>query len=204
MSDSTQSRLQAVLEAIDRENAQDPVSEPDGTGAEQPRALLYARRMSETLDSFAPGAGELLRIAARAQHIRRWDSPRSAYPDGRQGYHRWRRDLAAYHARLTGELMSRAGYPPQEVERVGTLLRKEGIKSDPDVQTLEDVACLVFLRHYLAPFARGTAADYDDAKRLHILRRTWAKMSEQGRRAALELPLDAEARSLLERALTAD
>lgn len=197
-------RLEALLAAIDRENAQDPVTEPDGHGGEAPRALLYGRRMSETLQGFRPQAGELLRAAVRAQHIRRWDIPRSDYPEGRQGYHRWRRDLAAYHARLTGELMASLGYAEPEIERVSTLLRKEGLKSDPEVQTLEDVACLVFLRHYLADFTQGAAAHFDAAKHLHILRRTWAKMSDDGRAAALALELPAPVRALLEQAIAGE
>lgn len=204
MNQSPSPRLEALLAAIDRENAQDPVTEPDGHGGEAPRALLYGRRMSETLAGFRPDAGELLRAAVRAQHIRRWDIPRSDYPEGRQGYHRWRRDLAAYHARLTGELMAGLGYDAPEIERVGTLLRKEGLKSDPEVQTLEDVACLVFLRHYLADFAEGTAAHYDQAKHLHILRRTWAKMSDQGRAAALRLDLPSPVRALVEQAIAGE
>lgn len=204
MNQSPTPRLEALLAAIDRENAQDPVTEPDGHGGEAPRALLYGRRMSETLEGFRPDAGELLRAAVRAQHIRRWDIPRSDYPEGRQGYHRWRQDLAAFHARLTGELMGGLGYTGPEIERVGTLLRKEGLKSDPEVQTLEDVACLVFLRHYLADFAEGTAAHYDQAKHLHILRRTWAKMSDQGRAAALRLDLPSPVRALVEQAIAGE
>ena len=37
--------------------------------------------------------------------------------------------------------------------RVGSLLRKERLKAEPDVQLLEDVICLVFIEHYLAGFA---------------------------------------------------
>ena len=49
-------------------------------GAEQPRELLYARRMTETLERIAPDASEVVRLAARCQHIRRWTDPARHVP----------------------------------------------------------------------------------------------------------------------------
>jgi hypothetical protein len=76
-------------------------------------------------------------------------------------------------------------------------LRKEKLKADPETQALEDVACLVFLENYFADFA----VKHEEKKIIDILRRTWKKMSERGRAAAMELPLKAEARRLVEMAL---
>ncbi|WP_284165810.1 DUF4202 domain-containing protein [Frigidibacter sp. SD6-1] len=172
----TDDRLAATLAAIDAANAADPdVSE----GA--PAALLYGQRMTEDLDRLFPDAPDRLRIAARGQHIERWTSPRSAYPEGKQGYLNWRRDLAAFHARRVGEIMAAEGYGADEVERVGRMIRKEGIKRDPDVQALEDVICFTFLRWYFKPFAAGRAPD----ALLKIVEKTARKMSDSARARAL-------------------
>jgi len=174
----------AVLEAIDRANAADPTLE-DG----QPAALLYCQRMSAELDRLCPDASEALRIAARGQHVERWTSPRSDYPQGREGYLAWRRDLAQFHARRVGEIMAEAGYPPAERARVATLLTKQGIKRDGEVQMLEDVICFVFLRWYFA----GFAAKHPQDAVYRILAKTARKMSAEGRarmRAEFSLPAD--------------
>ena len=78
------------------------------------------------------------------------------------------------------------------------LLRKERLKADPEAQLLEDVVCLVFLRHCLAPFA----ARHDDAKVADVLRKTWRKMSDRGRSAALEADMPPEARRWVQRAVS--
>jgi N-methylhydantoinase B/oxoprolinase/acetone carboxylase alpha subunit len=83
------------------------------------------------------------------------------------------------------------------IERGGSLLRKENLKTDPDCQTLEDVICLVFLENHFEEFAR----QHDEEKLLNIVRRTWKKMSERGHEAALELRLPAGARRIVEKAL---
>jgi len=68
---------------------------------------------------------------------------------------------------------------------------------DPNAQALEDVACVVFLAHYLADFAEK----HDSNKVVEILRKTWAKMSPLGRRAALAVPLGGALKELLSSAL---
>ncbi len=190
------SRLERAFAQFDRINASDPRMETVA-GAREPKELLYARRMSERLDRFEPQASEALRLAIRAQHIARWEIPRSAYPEGRSGYKRWRTRLMQHHADLAGRILAEVGYDEVTIERVATLLRKQGLKRDPEVQVLEDVVCLVFLEHYLDDFAES----HDDEKLVGILRKTWVKMSERGRSAALELPLSERASSLIESAL---
>ena len=175
-------RLTTALAAIDAANAADP-DQSEG----EPAARLYGQRMSTELDRLHPDAAETLRIAARGQHIERWTSPRAAYPEGRDGYLAWRRDLAAFHAARVGAIMAAAGYDAEAVARAGVLLRKEGIKRDAEVQALEDVACFVFLRWYFQPFAEGR--DPDDLRR--IVERTARKMSAAARarvRAEFALP----------------
>jgi hypothetical protein len=176
-----------VLQRIDAANAADPEIEMDG-GAPCPAALLYGRRMSAELVGFCPNAPEHLRIAARGQHIERWKLPRVSYPEGREGYLAWRRDQGRYHAERVAGLMRDAGYATDDCNRVARIIRKEGIKRDADVQVLEDVACLVFLRWYAAEFASGR----DPEQVYRIVAKTARKMSAEGRAFAARLDLPAE------------
>lgn len=191
------SSFSKTLELIDNANRQDPNRETDG-GVDYPKELLYSERMSACLTEFAPEASEHLRIAARGQHIERWTSPRSNYPAGRTGYKQWRAELGLFHARRVGELMREAGYADDDIKRTQYLVQKRGLGRDPETQCLEDVICLVFIRHYLDDFVRKQ----DEEKMIDIIRKTWAKMSEQGQAAALKIPLSGTVKSLVERALT--
>ncbi len=188
------SGLEQVLAGIDAANGRDPAQE-DG----QPAALLYGRRMSARLAAFAPQAGDALQIAVRGQHIERWSIPRSAYPMDKPGYFRWRNDLKKVHAERLAEIMGAAGYDAATVERAGEIVRKERLRHDPEAQTLEDVACLVFLEHYSADFA----AKHPEDKCVDIVRKTWAKMSDAGHAAALGLDLPAGVAALVQKALAA-
>jgi hypothetical protein len=191
-------RFDGVIAAIDDANACDPKTvETDGRAV--PAELLYGRRMSAALATMAQDASELLRIAVRGQHIERWTSPRASHPAGRGGYLKWRSDLKDFHARRLGEIMAAAGYGPEGAARVGALVRKERLRTDPEAQTLEDVACIVFLAHYLEEFLGKT--DADDAKLARILAKTWMKMSEHGHAQAAKLDLPARVLALLHRGL---
>ncbi len=189
-------RLTRAFAAFDRINAADPRTELVD-GRSEPKELVYARRMTAALERFEPDASEPLRLAARAQHIERWSIPRSDYEYGRTGYKQWRSRLMQHHAEVATRVLREVGYDEETCERVTRLLRKQGLKRDPEVQTLEDVVCLVFLEHYFDDFAR----EHDDEKLVDILRKTWGKMSERGRAAALRLDLSADAARLVGRAL---
>lgn len=189
-------RLAAVIDAIDAANARDP-KQIEVDGARVPAELIYGQRMSETLARIAPDATTHLRIAARGQHIERWTSPRTSYPEGRVGYLKWRNALKDFHARRLGEIMAAAGYGSDDIARVGALVRKEGLKRDAETQTLEDVICVVFLEHYIGDFSQKTEAD----KLAGILAKTWSKMSPRGHEHALKLALAPEIPRLLEQGL---
>src|SRR5262249_5207457 len=189
-------RLKDVIAAIDAANERDP-NTIEVEGRHEPAELVYGRRMSAALARLAPAASEPLRIAARGQHIERWTSPRRGYPEGRVGYLRWRKDLQDFPARRVGEIMMTAGYDPVAIARVGALIRKERLKSDADAQMLEDVACILFLEHYLGDFLRKTDAD----KLAGILAKTWTKMSPLGREEAEKLALPPPVPALLEQGL---
>ena len=190
------SQRAAAFAAFDAANAADP-RYANKEGQEIPYELLYARRMTEELDRFAPDASEPLRLAARAQHLERWRSPREDYPMDREGYLRWRADLKKFHAARAQEILSALNYDAAVCERVAFLLQKKRLKRDEDTQTLEDVICIVFLKHYAADFAAGHPTD----KVLDILRKTLRKMSDRGRAAALAAELPEGVRHLLNRAL---
>ena len=192
------SQLDRTLARIDEDNAEDPNTEIIG-GSEVPAAILYGQRMSAWVDRLRPDAPEALRVAARAQHIRRWEIPRSDFPEGRAGYHRWRTTLYGFHGDKTAEIMRETGYDEETIERVRFILQKKQLKSDPDVQTLEDAAALVFLEHHLADFAARD--DMTEEKLIGILQKTWAKMSEDGQEAALTLDLSPDLQQLLQTAL---
>ncbi len=189
-------RFRRAVERFDAANGEDPNREL-ADGVEQPKELVYARRMTARLDRFRPDAPEAVRLAARCQHIRRWTIPRAGYPAGREGYRRWRTDLARFHADTAAAILREVGYGDEVVARVGSLLRKERLKADPDVQLLEDVICLVFIAHYLA----GFAPKHDEETLAGVLRKTWRKMSDEGHRAALALDLPENVRAVVERAV---
>jgi Domain of unknown function (DUF4202) len=95
--------------------------------------------------------------------------------------------------------MAKCGYEDAAIARAGALVRKENLRADAEAQTLEDVACLVFLRHYAASFA----AKHPEAKVLDILVKTQRKMSRRARAAAPGFGLPAPVLALYERALRA-
>ena len=196
MSDSD--RFQQVIRSIDEANGEDPNSEiVDGVA--QPKELVYGRRMQKWVEQLDPHAPEALRIAARSQHLRRWEIPRSNYPMDRKGYLRWRTTLYAYHADRASELLRARGYDDEKIERVRTLLQKRNLRTDADVQTLEDAAALVFLEHHLDDFLKRD--DIGEEKAIDIIRKTWKKMTERGHEAAVALELSAESSALVEKAL---
>ena len=186
------SRLEEALARIDAVNAEDPRRDRG-----EPSELVYAQRMTGWLERLAPDASEELRLAVRAQHIARWRVPRERFPEGRAGYKRWRSECARMHADVAGEILAEVGYEGAAVARVRTLLTKQRLASDPEVQTLEDVACLVFLEHTFAGFAEKHERD----KLVEIVRKTWGKMSERGRAAAAGLALPPELAAIVAEAV---
>jgi len=182
---------------FDAANAEDPNTDVF-EGETYPKELLYARRMTAWLDQIEPDASEVLRLAARSQHIRRWAIPRHTFPKTRTGYLRWRTTLYTFHADTAGLILSQVGYDDDVIDRVRALLRKTRLKHDAEVQCLEDVACVVFLESYFAAFA----ARQDEEKIIDIVRKTWQKMSPRGQQVALTLNLPPPARELVEKALT--
>jgi len=189
-------RFQQALNDFDSVNSKDP-NEELVEGKTYPKELLYSQRMSNRLNEFEPDASEALQLAARCQHICRWEIPRSAYPTGRKGYNQWRSKLKTFHADKAATILGNIGYEEEMIERVRFLVLKKQLKRDADTQALEDVICLVFLEYYFTKFA----AKHPKEKVIDILQKTWRKMSEKGQQAALKLPLATTSLQLIQEAL---
>ena len=189
-------RFDAVVAEIDAANASDPRTVMVG-GAVRPYEIVYAERMGERLTSIYPEASELLRIAAHAQHIRRWDIPRSGYPEGRRGYNDWRKACREHHAKLATGIMTSHGYPEDEIQHVVLLIRKEQLKKDKESQAL---VAVVFLEHYFDEFL-SKHDQYSDDEIVDIIAKTLRTMSPKGHLAALALALPKRTRKLVEAAL---
>lgn len=192
----TTTPFQLASQWIDAENAQDPNIEIHES-ISFPKELLYSNRMYERLMDFFPNASEEVQIAAKAQHICRWKIARESYPMDRVGYLKWREDLKKFHAKLTAEILEKAGYSPEFIARVSFLIEKKLLKKDEETQLLEDVICLVFLEFYLDPFVHK----HDTEKLKNIILKTWNKMSEKGHQAALQINYSPENLQLIKDSL---
>jgi hypothetical protein len=186
----------AAIAAIDAANAGDPFSVVV-EGVPRPKEQAHAELMTMWVERLDPDAGEAQLLAARAHHLRRWVVPRSDYAEGRAGYLKWRADAKRRHADEVAEILRGCGYPDDTIERVQQIVRKEHLRSDPQVQTHEDALCLVFLQTQLG----DVAAQLGDQKGFDVLRKTLEKMSERGRDEAVRLPLSEDERTLVIAAL---
>lgn len=181
---AAEEQFQRAIALIDEANRQDPNRESDDAGQPIAKELLYGQRMSAMLDRYAPEADAAVRLAVRAQHIERWKIPRASYPMNRAGYHHWRTTLYGFHAERASALMREAGYDAATIDRVASMLRKKNLAGDPGAQTMEDVAGLVFIESYLSAFA-AQHPEYDEAKWIVIIARTWHKLSPRAHAFAL-------------------
>ncbi len=191
-------RFQKAIEAFDRANAEDPhtIITNEASGPE-PRELVQARRLSAWVKELDANASEPLLLAARCQHIRRWQIPRESYPAGRVGYLQWRTQLARFHADTAAQLLDAAGYERELIDAVRRINLKQNLRSNADSQTMEDALCLSFLASEFDDFI----AKYPVEKVLEVVQKTWQKMSPRARERALMLPLGAAALSTVQRAL---
>jgi hypothetical protein len=180
------------MAAIDAANADDP-NTIVVRGEERPKELAHAELVSAWVVALQPDASETLLLAARAHHLRRWTVPRSSYATGRAGYLRWRRDLHEQHAREVGEILTGVGYDDAMVARVQDLVRKRGLGKDPEVQTLEDALCLVFLETQF----HDLAARLDAEKLDGVVDKTLKKMSPAAIARVADLDLAPQDRTYL-------
>lgn len=190
------SPIDAALAAIDAANAEDPnLVEPFPAGDDptpRPKELVHAERMTWWLARLDPSSDDAQRLAARAHHFRRWTSPRSEYPEGRAGYLKWRRDARKRHTAEVDELLERCGVDAATRGDTARIIGKEGLATDPRVQTHEDALCLVFFELQ----GVSTAALLGD-RTVAVVEKTLAKMSDAGRAMLATADLDPAVRALI-------
>ncbi len=184
-----------ALEAFDRYNSNDPNLE---TSAGIPKELMYARRMTDRLLKYYPQAPGYLQLAARGQHIGRWEISRSQYPMDKKGYFQWRNKLKDHHAAIAEPILRSCRIGDEDIEKIKSLILKKDMASSADMQVLEDVICLVFLEHYCDEFA----AKHDRKKVIDILRKTMKKMSPRAIEAVGTIGLSDELKSMINEAST--
>ncbi|MGH7950608.1 MAG: DUF4202 domain-containing protein [Limisphaerales bacterium] len=189
-------KFEAAIRRFDEENSRDPKRETAG-GISYPRELLYAQRLTNWLLKLSPNASEALRLAARCQHLCRWEIPRDSYPMTRAGYLQWRANLKKFHAQKAGNILREIGYSDEMIHRVQNLNLKKNFPNDPETRALEDALCLVFLEFQFADLAAKTADD----KTINALQKSWGKMTEAARAEALKLNYGDPEKELLRRAL---
>ena len=200
MSDSFQThdpkRFEDALRRFDEANARDPNTEVID-GISRPREWLYAQRLTKWVLQLCPGASEELRLAARCQHLCRWEIPRQSHPMTRAGYLQWRAVLKKFHAQKAGDILREAGYPEDVIRRVQDLILKKHFPDNPETRVLEDALCLVFLEFQLVDLAAKTAED----KIINAIQKSWQKMTGAAQAEALKLNYGLREKNLLERAL---
>jgi hypothetical protein len=188
-------RFTRAIAAFDEYHTRDPNTET-ADGRVYAKELLYALRMTDRLARFSQTASEAAKLAARCQHIGRWELPRDAYPMDKKGYLQWRNEEKMRHASLAEKLLSDCGYDPETISKVKVILLKKELHTNAETQLIEDVACLVFIEHYLGEFA----AKHDDDKVIDILRKTLRKMSAAAQTSVTEMLLDPRIQLLVQRA----
>ena len=191
-----EARFQQAIAAFDRANSEDP-NRIEEAGVGRPRELVHAERLSAWVNRLDPDASEALALAARCQHIRRWEIPRASFPEGRVGYLQWRTQLGRFHADTAARILEELGYDSELVLAVRRINLKQNLRSNPDSQTMEDALCLEFLEFEFDDFARKHPAE----KVIDIVHKTWRKMSPKGHEFALKLPFSPAALELVTRAL---
>ena len=188
-------RFDAAVAAIDAANSQDPVR-LTVDGVDQAKELVHADRVEHWVQMLDPDADELQLLAARAHHLRRWVVPRSDYPEGRAGYLRWRTDQKKRQSAEVGDILLANGYDADEIVRVGSIVAKRHLATDPVVQTHEDALCLAFLQLQFDALADQLGDDH----MIEVVRKTVAKMTPAGVAAAGSIALSEHGAEILRKA----
>ena len=190
------SKLDQAFKLFDDYNRNSPETVVSA-GVPYPAEYFYALKLHDWVIKLEPNASETLLLASRCQHIGRWEIIRSSYPDGRTGYLKWRSDLSKFHADTASVLLRSIGYDETIIEKVRDIVLKRRLMTEPDVQTMENALCLVFLEFQFDELLSKLAED----KMISILQKTWGKMSDPGKEMALKLTYSASAAALLKKAL---
>src|ERR1041385_6673255 len=97
-------RFIEAIRRFDEANAREPNLEVVD-GKPQACELVYSRWLTDWVLKLSPGASEPLRLAARCQHLCRWEIPRASFPMTRPGYLQWREALKKFHSRKSAEIL---------------------------------------------------------------------------------------------------
>ena len=181
-------RVESLLAAIDAANSEDP-NLLNG----RPLALVQGQAASRWLEQLKADASVELRLAVRGHHLRRWELLRADFPEGRQGYLRWRRENKAHQADSLAALMEADAWPAESIDTVRLLLGRTKLRTDAATQTLEDAACLVFLETQFDEMAERTEHDHLVA----IVSKTLKKMSPHAITLAGSIGLTTRAQAVL-------
>jgi hypothetical protein len=177
---TSSSRLDQAYSAFDAVNRTDP-NIFNWQGEDWPRELFLATKLAEWVNKLAPNASEPLQLAARCQHIGRWQIPRREYPEGRVGYLTWRKALAQHHADMAARMLSELAYDDQTIE----------------VQVMENALCLVFLQYQFEAFRLD-----NEEKIVGIIHKSLLKMDDAGRQQALTLDYSPAGLAVINEALS--
>jgi hypothetical protein len=164
--------VSAAFAAIDAANALDPTIASFG-GITGPLAKVQGERATVWLARLEPDPSQALQLAVRAHHLRRWTVERASYPEGRAGYHRWKRAAKEVHAAALGEVLTPLHLDDAVVARAQTLVQRIGLGTDPETQSVEDCACLVFLEAQFESLVEKIGRE----KVVDAVRKTVKKMS---------------------------
>ncbi|WP_179412240.1 DUF4202 domain-containing protein [Mucilaginibacter sp. E4BP6] len=189
-------KLAQAFKAFDNYNQKDPHLFTWGD-LSYPQEYFLALKLYDWVLKLDPDADEELLLASRSQHIGRWKIPRETYPDGREAYLKWRKDLALFHAEKASSIMKEVGYGDEQIARVKQIILKQKLKVDADVQTIENALCLVFLEFQYEDFY----PKHSPEKVVNILRKSLLKMDSHGHQFALGLNFSEQGLAYINEAL---
>jgi hypothetical protein len=190
-------KLLAAFEKFDNYNKADPHVFTWGS-ITYPQEFFLALKLHEWVLKLSPHASEELLLASRSQHIGRWEIPRDSYPEGREPYLLWRKDLAKHHAAVVTHILQEVGYAAEQVNRVTQIILKQRIKADAEVQVIENALCLVFLQFQYEEFLYKHSRE----KVVNIIKRSLLKMDQAGHQEALNLQYSTQGLDFIKEALT--
>jgi hypothetical protein len=188
-------KLEKAFALFDAYNAND-IHQENVDGKSVAKELIYGQRMTSKLNVYEPNAPEQVKLAARCQHIGRWEIARDSFPMDRKGYLQWRSQLAIHHGKVAGKILNECGYDPTMIDNVKSLLQKKQLHQNPNTQLLEDVICLVFIEFYLDEFA----SQHNDEKVIDILKKTLKKMSPRAIEEAVKIQVTDHVKGLIGKA----
>ncbi len=190
-------QFKKAIEAFDAYNQNDPNKE-EHNGNMYSKEILYAERMTNRLNHYAPDAPDYINLAARCQHIGRWEIARNYFAMDKKGYLQWRNQEKIHHAKIAEEILTSCAYDADTIGKVKFLVLKKELFTHADTQLLEDVICLVFIEHYLEAFA----AKHEDDKVIDIIQKTLKKMSARAIEATSNISISSKMVGLIQKAAT--